>query len=191
MPASTAASAGSGGPCADCRFDRFPLEAVRSTALFDGPLRRAIHRLKYRSCRYAARSLAELLIAPTSTLDLQSARAGPALVLPVPLHPERERERGYNQAALLGQPLAEALNLPFHRHLLQRVKLTSPQVGLSRRQRRENLHNAFVAGAGLAGRSVLLVDDVTTTGSTLASAAQACLAAGARCVYAVTLAREA
>jgi ComF family protein len=108
----------------------------------------------------------------------------------VPLYPLRESQRGYNQAALLARPLAERLDFPYAPGLLARRRQTAPQVGLSRARRRENVRDAFDARPGVEGRVVLLVDDVTTTGSTLASAATACLAAGATRVYALTLARE-
>ena len=176
--------------CPDCRRRPLPLEGVRSVAALDGPLRRAVHRLKYRGRPGGARVLADLLL-PLAT-GMAGAPPGdePPLVLPVPLYPARERARGYNQAALLARPLAGRLGLACRTDLLRRRRETAPQVGLSREQRRQNVRGAFVAGPEVAGRTVLLVDDVTTTGSTLGSAAGACLAAGASGVRAVTLARE-
>ena len=156
-----------------------------------------MHRLKYRGRPAGARVLADLLLPLAAGMAGAGARAGappgggpPLLVLPVPLFPARERERGYNQAALLARPLAARLGLACRTDLLRRRRETAPQVGLSREQRRQNVRGAFVAGPEVAGRTVLLVDDVTTTGSTLGSAAGACLAAGASGVRAVTLARE-
>ena len=180
-----------GDHCAECRLDPLPLAAVRSGGLMEGPLRRAIHGLKYRGQRAAARSLADLLRPPAQALALPPAEAAGLLALPIPLHPSRERERGYNQAALLARPLAAALGVAYESRALRRVAPTASQVGLSRRQRRANLRSAFAASPEVQGRPALLVDDVATTGSTLGSAAQACLAAGATRVYAVTLAREA
>jgi ComF family protein len=163
---------------------------VRSLGTLDGPLRRAVHRLKYRGRSGAARALADLLV----PLAAEMTRGRPAALLvlvPVPLDPARERERGYNQAALLARPLAGTLHLPCAPpNLLRRRRPTLPQVGLSRARRRENVRDAFLAGPGVAGREVFLVDDVTTTGSTLGSAAGACRAAGAVRVSAITLARE-
>ena len=99
------------------------------------------------------------------------------MLVPVPLDPGRERQRGYNQAALLARPLAGALRLPCAPGLLRRAGAsTLPQVGLSRARRRENVRDAFLAHPDVSGREVLLVDDVTTTGSTLGSAAGACRA---------------
>ena len=113
-----------------------------------------------------------------------------AVVIPVPLHPARERERGYNQAALLAAPLALALDWPLDPHALRRIKDTAPLVRMSEVQRAAAVAGAFTATRSLKGERVLLVDDVATTCSTLADAARACLVAGAASVAAVTLARE-
>ena len=141
------------------------------------------------------------MVEPARSL-LAGSAATAALVVPVPLSRGRQRARGYNQAERLAAPLAGMLGLELATSLL-RVRETAPQVGLSRPARRTNVRGAFsAAGAlpgegakgperSLAGSCVLLVDDVTTTGSTLGSAASACLAAGAQAVYGVTLAREA
>ena len=173
--------------CADCRLDPLPLDAVRSAGLLNGPLRRAVHRLKYRSRTGAAASLAGLLRGAAGQIG---ALPSDTVVVPVPLHAARLRERGFNQAEALAAPLAAMLGLPLRPAVL-RIRETPSQVGLSRAARRTNLRGAFAASEALAGAAVLLVDDVVTTGSTLGSAAAACRAQGARAVYAVTLAREA
>jgi ComF family protein len=183
------AAPGAAARCRECRRRPLPLDGVRSVAALEGPLRRAVHRLKYRGRPGAARVLADLLL-PLAEEMAGRVEGPPALVLPVPLFPARERQRGYNQATLLARPLAARLGLPCRTDLLRRRRETAPQVGLSREQRRENVRGAFAAGPDVAGRTVLLVDDVATTGSTLGSAAAACLAAGASGVRAVTLARE-
>lgn len=190
------------GICHDCQHDPFPMEMVASAGLLEGPLRRAIHGLKYRGRRSAAHSLATLMV-PLAARVISCATPVPLdalvpmstaeawAVVPVPLHPNRLRERGYNQAALLARPLASALGLPFRPDWLTRRRPTVPQVGLSRSDRRRNLHGAFAGRPAQRGWAILLVDDVATTGSTLGSAAEACRDAGAGCVVAVTLAREA
>jgi ComF family protein len=112
------------------------------------------------------------------------------LLIPIPLHPERERERGYNQSALLVRHLSRQLGLPSDEDALWRTRHTPPQVGLTVEQRRLNVRGAFAAnGAGVAGRHVLLVDDVFTSGATLASAAGALLAREAQSVSGYCLAR--
>lgn len=178
--------------CTECAREPLALDGVRSAGRFSGPLRHAVHALKYRGRAAAAPALATLLVQPAAALLAQMDRRD-AVVVPVPLHRAREKSRGYNQAAALARPLATATGLAYGGGLL-RVRETAPQVGLTRAARRANVRDAFApdqsASHSLRGRCVLLVDDVTTTGSTLSSAALACRGAGAAAVCAVTLARE-
>jgi ComF family protein len=112
------------------------------------------------------------------------------IVVPIPLHPERVRERGYNQAALLARHLCPQLNLELDEEALWRTRHTRPQVGLDRVQRRQNVLGAFAADPPrVEGRRVLLVDDVCTSGATLASAAVALRDAGATGVRGFCFAR--
>lgn len=162
-----------------------PLTGLRSAAYFEGPLQRAMHRLKYKRDIILADTLGDLLAAAASDL----ARP-PRIVVPVPLSAERLRERGYNQAALLARTLAELAGLPLAARAAVRTRHTASQVGLSATQRRSNVRNAFAADRQrVAGRNVILVDDVCTTGATLAACGTALLAAGAEAVWGVTLAR--
>ncbi|MDY7039964.1 MAG: ComF family protein [Chloroflexota bacterium] len=111
-------------------------------------------------------------------------------IVPVPLHPTRERTRGYNQSALLARRITEATELPICENLLARVQATSPQVELGAEERRQNVHGAFQCQSGAArGRRILLIDDVCTTGATLEACSQALRADGATSVWALTLAR--
>jgi ComF family protein len=112
------------------------------------------------------------------------------LVTPVPLSRQREKQRGYNQAALLARPLASGLDLAYRPHALRRVRDTDSQVGKTLQERRLNVGGAFEAsGKRVEGRHVLLVDDVLTTGSTLDAAAHALKQAGAAFVSAVVVSR--
>ncbi len=111
------------------------------------------------------------------------------IFIPTPLSAKRLKERGYNQVAMVAKPLSLALGLPYAPQALARRKETRSQVGLSHQERKENTRGAFWAAGDVRGKNVLLLDDVATTGSTLSAAAEALLTAGAREVYALTVAR--
>lgn len=112
------------------------------------------------------------------------------LILPIPLHPKRERRRGYNQSALLARHIGEAVGLPVNGRALRRTRHTRPQVTLNPQERLENVQGAFEADSEhVGGRHVLLIDDVFTTGATMSAAAAALQAAGAATVSGYCLAR--
>jgi ComF family protein len=178
--------------CLECRDGLEPATvragalAVQAAGAYAGPLRRAIQRCKYRDERALTRELGELVAA----LVARDLAVGVLLdaVVPVPLHRERVRARGYDQAAMLAAVVAERTGLPF-RAPIHRIRHTRPQVELDRAQRAANVAGAFVSEAGsLRGLRVALVDDVTTTGATLGAAARAARAAGARAIRAYVVA---
>jgi ComF family protein len=166
--------------CAGCATHPPPYAAVRAPFAYQGALALAVHALKYRSRPELAQPLGLLFAA--------AERPAAELICPIPLHPRRLRERGYDQAHLLSRELGRLCGLPIAPLLCRRIE-TRPQVGLDREGRRLNLAGAFVAEPAAKGRSVCLVDDVWTTGSTAEAAAQALLAAGARRVEVRTLCR--
>jgi len=173
--------------CPDCRRSSPPLSAIRSAVIFEGPLRQAILHLKYRGQRELAQPLGTLMARAWP----RDAMRGDCLV-PVPLHPSRERARGYNQSRLLAEALSEQIGLPVVHGAIRRIRATRPQVYLKARDRRENVKGAFVVdGTSLRGRRPILIDDVCTTGATLAACAEALWTAGAEDVRAYTLARAA
>jgi len=111
-------------------------------------------------------------------------------IVPIPLSQQRMRERGYNQSGLIAQPLSRIMQWKYLPNALQRVRHTRSQVGLTAAERRENVQAAFTAQPGLVqNKTILLFDDVATTGATLHSASQAFLSAGAKRVYALTVAK--
>lgn len=174
-----------GDSCIQCRRQPPAFHSLRSWAAFDGPVRNALHRLKYRRDL----GLGEALTPHISRFALDLGWPVD-LVVPVPLGRRRQSERGYNQAALIAWPLAMALGIEYDQQALARVRDTRSQVGLARRERQENVRDAFMAKPSrVRGRSILLVDDVATTGSTLSSCAGALCASGARDVFALTAAR--
>jgi ComF family protein len=174
--------------CPQCSSLTSELDGVCAFAFHGGPLREAIHQFKYRGLRDLAAPLGKLLnegwvTLPPNDLDVD-------VIVPVPLHASRIRQRGYNQAALLARELGHHLERPVVEEVLVRVKDTIPQVGLDAQARRDNVHNAFQCVNGsLAGKRVLLLDDVYTTGSTLEAAAGALRTEGVSLIWAYTLAR--
>lgn len=178
--------ASSGTLCRDCRQGDPVLLSVRAACTYAGAASAGVRRLKYSQERHLTDTLAALLVDCLARRPL----AVDALV-PVPLDAGRARWRGYNQAALLAAPVAAALDRPVLA-ALQRTRPTRPQVGLSARQRRLNVRDAFACppGTDVAGRRLLLVDDVMTTGATLEACARALRAAGAAQVYGLVVARD-
>lgn len=161
------------------------MRGLRACGYFEGPLRDAVHRLKFSNERYLARPLAGLMASTWRYSPLPAE-----LLLPVPLYPDRLAERGYNQSALLAREAGRLLGLPILESSLRRVRDTPPQMGLPRAQRLVNLEGAFVCSEdGVRGRRVCLVDDVTTTGATLGACAAALREVGAKAVYALVLAK--
>ncbi len=158
---------------------------VRSYARYQGPLLKAILFLKYRPNRDLAFTMAAWL------LDICSqARMPPSLVVPVPLGRRRLQSRGYNQAGMIAEALAELLGLEFRENAIRRIRETSSQVGLDHRARYLNVENAFSATADCVNdQRILLVDDLVTTGSTLSACAIALLDAGASKVVGLAVAR--
>ncbi|HJW90385.1 MAG TPA: ComF family protein [Anaerolineales bacterium] len=176
----------SGRLCVPCQGTTLPcFTAVRSWALFEGPVRQAVHRLKYFRDVSIGLLLAQPLIA---CLRAQAWQVD--LVVPVPLGVARLKERGYNQSGLIARPLGLACGIKYSPPALRRVRETCSQVGLTHAQRRENVRGAFQAlSRRVADKSVLIVDDVATSSATLDACAQACLEAGALRVFGLTLAR--
>jgi ComF family protein len=162
------------------------LEQISIAFFFEGALRNAVHHLKYKRVRRIAKPLADLLAQHWQ----QHAYPVDALQ-PVPLHPQRLAERGFNQSELLAAHLASLSGVPLLRTGLVRSRDTAHQVGLDARQRSVNVQDAFFwQAASAAPMRVLLIDDVVTTGATLEACAQALRNAGSREVRALVLARS-
>jgi ComF family protein len=173
--------------CASCRDWEAKIDGIRSPFRFDGVIRSAIHQLKYRNLRAIAPSLARLMSEYMSINDINAD-----LVVPIPLHHRRLRERGYNQAALLARELAKLMGLPLDESSLVREKYVLPQARTkSVEERRANVHGAFACHRdNMREKKVLLIDDVATSGATMNSAALVLKSAGAAAVWGLALARE-
>jgi ComF family protein len=170
--------------CPRCASRPPPFEAAFAPFAHEGPVARAIHRFKYEDHPELARSLAALLARESGTFLASS----PGDLCALPLHRTRLRKRRYDQAELLAGELARTLDRR-RLQLLDRVRATQRQVGLSEAAREANVAGAFEADPSCAGRDLVLVDDVFTTGATARAAASALLGAGARSVRVLTLAR--
>ena len=173
--------------CPSCVDWSAEIDGIRSPFQFDGVIRQAIHQLKYNNLRALAGLLAQLLYDYLAT----SPVPGEVLV-PVPLHPKRLRERGYNQSSLLAQELGRLTTLPVVDDCLIRQRHVPPQARTSTvDERRSNVANAFFCHDGrLRDKQVLLIDDVSASGATLDACAGALKQAGALSVWGLVLAKE-
>ena len=177
----------SGILCPSCVGWQAEIAGIRSPFRFEGTVRQAVHQLKYKNLRALAAPLAKMLN------DYLIANPIPAEVLvPVPLHRKRLRERGYNQSSLLAKELGKLINSPVVYDCLIRQQNTPPQARTATvDERRKNVADAFTCvGERLRNQQVLVIDDVSTSGATLDACAQALKAAGAVSVWGLVLARE-
>ncbi|MGA9047528.1 MAG: ComF family protein [Dehalococcoidia bacterium] len=163
------------------------IDAVRSVFVFEGTIRAAIHELKYRNLRTISVDLGEYMAAYYRDNGLKGD-----YLLPVPLHEKRIRERGYNQSELLAKEIAKHVTVPVNGQLLVRVRNNMPQARTgSAEERRANMENVFKCKSPeVAGKDIVVIDDVCTSGSTLEACAAVLKAAGAKSVTGFTLARE-
>lgn len=177
-------------PCGPCLADPPPFAAARAAFLYEGAIRDLIHRFKYDGVVQLRRPLALLMADRLAPLTAEKV---PDLLVPVPLHVRRLRQRGFNQAVLLGELLSREWQVPLDRRTVRRTRWTEPQVNLTAKERLANVRGAFTVTdrTRVAGLRVMLVDDVLTTGSTLAECSRVLLRAGAAEVCAVTVARVA
>ncbi len=176
-----------GKPCAFCASAVMrPVEAVFAPYRFGGETRQLIHQLKFNACEEAAPLLARAMADALPRRDFDC-------IVPVPLHPLRQRQRGFNQTLLLARELSLRTGIPA-RELLRRDRYHAPQSRLPLKRRADNVRGAFSCAGDPGGQRVLLLDDVRTTGSTACACAETLLNAGAKsvclCVSAVVYRRK-
>lgn len=175
------------GLCGNCWARPLLIEGIRAPYRMQGAVRKAIHALKYQGVRALAPTLGRLMAHFVTQQGLSAD-----VLVPVPLHRKRERRRGYNQSLLLARATGKVIGLPVEPHALVRVRDTRSQLELRAEERQANVEGAFRArGETVAGRRVLVIDDVCTTGATLEACAIALKEANAASVWGLTLAREA
>ena len=182
--------------CRACRLAPPPFERAVAYGIYEDGMRGAIHAFKYNGMHAAAGRLGAMLA--QAIVKLAGEAPAELLVVPVPLHRSKLRERGFNQARALAREAIRALRasrpewrLTLAAKTLIRLRMTQTQAGLSPHQRRQNVRGAFQVGDAEAvrGRDVLLIDDILTTGATARAASLALKRAGARSVWVATLAR--
>jgi ComF family protein len=173
--------------CRQCKNNPLQyIDGIRSAAQFeDNPIRPAIHFLKYRNHKAVASILAALLAEAYQRYQLAVD-----ILMPVPLHAARFRERGYNQCELLARAMGQMLHKPVNTSALSRTRATKSQMTLGVHERHQNVAEAFACNPeDLSGQKVLLIDDVCTTGSTLDACADALKKSGVAAVWGLTLAK--
>jgi len=183
---------GAGGDhtCGKCQTHPPHFDSARAHLLYEGAPRELIHHFKYNHKTHLRRPL--VLLALEGLTGFITARM-PDVIIPVPLHRSRLQNRGFNQAALLGEMFSSRLSLPMLVDGLARIRETEPQIKLSAEDRNNNVKGAFAVkrGGELSGKRVLLLDDVMTTGSTVNECAKVLKKVGGTSVVVITIARTA
>ena len=180
---------GGEGGCAQCRALDLPYSRCVAPWAYEFPLTQLVQALKYEGALANARVFGTRMVVQALREQADPWR-GAALLVPMPLHPSRLVERGFNQSHEIARVVSRLLDLRLAGPGLRRIRSTAPQVGLSRQQRAGNLSGAFAADSSLvAGRHVVLIDDVVTTGSTVIEAASTLRAAGAESIAVWAVAR--
>jgi len=180
-----------GEHCFECRRDkrRFSFDLLRSPYIYDGNVRKLILKFKYSDRMFIAKEFASDMSEAAVKNDFNIYAD---YIVPVPLNILRRAKRGYNQAEILAAVLSKEISKPVLTNVLYRKKITKPQFKLSKRERAENMKSSFlIKNAELVkSKNILLIDDVATTGATLSACAKTLKSAGAKKVFALTLARD-
>jgi ComF family protein len=174
--------------CDQCIAGEKPYAVARSMALYEGALHDAIQKFKYRGKTGIGTTLGNLMADFASGIwDMQAFD----LIVPAPLHIKKLRERGFNQAVVLSQPVSRRFRIPLDFSSLKRIRATPPQVGMGKHARPLNVKGAFAVQnqEAVEGKRILLIDDVYTTGSTLIECSRVLVDAGAAAVAVLTAAR--
>jgi ComF family protein len=179
---------GSDHRCGSCIIHPPPFSAARAATIYNGHVQEMIHRFKYQNQVHLRRPLSLLTARHLSSFITHHQ---PEIVIPVPLHRKRLKDRGFNQALLIAESISTICTTPLIRHNLRRIRWTEPQISLKAEERASNLRGAFALhdSSAIKGKKVLLIDDVFTTGSTVIECAKTLKQGGAKEVVVITVAR--
>ena len=172
------------GVCKTCLADKPHFRMLRAWTVFENPIQHALHKLKYHKDMSMGDAIAFQMLPFVQKLNWQID-----MIIPTPLGKQRIKQRGYNQVAMIAKPLSLGLQVEYALHAITRKKETRTQVGLTKVERKKNVEGAFQAEASVKRKNIVVMDDVSTTGATLSSIAEALYQAGAENVYALTVAR--
>lgn len=170
--------------CGDCRRTRHVFEQGRGIFVYDEKMKSSVMRFKYFGCREYGDFFAGAMCRYAGK---ELKRWNPDLIVPVPLHPSKERSRGFNQSAFLAERISSLTGIPWDAFLVKKVCRTKSQKKLGAAERQENLKKAFYVNHFVRGKRILVVDDVYTTGSTMDAMARCLLEKGAEKVYFLTV----
>jgi competence protein ComFC len=176
------------GICGECRSGRHLLESVYCACIFDGVMKECIHNFKYKNRLTLMQIFKDIVF--EFAID-NPFMENVDIVVPVPLHPARLRQRAYNQSVIIASEIAHTFSLPLEDRILKKIKNTRPQSALDKNKRQQNIKGSFALKkpSFVKGKRILLVDDVFTTGATANECASVLLKAGAKSVSCFTLAR--
>lgn len=172
--------------CWRCAKRPLTTDQLLTAVYFSPPIPQLVHKFKYMGHFALAETLGAMMMQAWQTAVPSIT---PTAIVPIPLHPKRHQKRGYNQAELLANVVSHALACPLQPQWLRRVRHTSPQVDLNAQQRQQNIQDAFQSDLDLTGQTILLIDDVCTTGATLSDGARALKKQGAINIIGFCLAR--
>lgn len=177
--------------CLDCKRKKYSFEFSRSTGIYDKVLKKCIHLFKYYGEKKLAKPLGKLMV--DSLVKNDEFKRKIDLIIPVPLHKNDLKKRGFNQSVLLGKVTGDYLSIPVRENVLVKKKLTPFQVNLSKKERKINILGAFSVEKPeeIKGKNILILDDVFTTGATVEECTKELMKARAKNIFVLTLARTA
>jgi len=175
--------------CLDCKREKYSFEFSRSTGIYDKVLKKCIHLFKYYGEKKLAKPLGKLMV--DSLVKNDEFKRKIDLIIPVPLHRNDLKKRGFNQSVLLGKVTGDYLSIPVRENVLVKKKLTPFQVNLSKKERKINILRAFSVEKPeeIKGKNILILDDVFTTGATVEECTKELMKARAKNIFVLTLAR--